>query len=70
MVMNLRTIVAVSVALFCFSSVFAGIDADKIAAKCKVLTRDKMQGFDRIQFVFEDCMAWVVEPANPRQKSS
>jgi pimeloyl-ACP methyl ester carboxylesterase len=70
MVMNLRTIVAVSVVLFCFSSVFAGIDADKIAAKCKVLTRDKMQGFDRIQFVFEDCMAWVVEPAKPRQKSS
>ena len=40
-------------------------DGDKIAAKCKVVSRDKMLGFERIRFEFEDCIAWVVEPAKP-----
>ena len=43
----------------------AGPDGDRIAAKCKVFTRDRMLGFERTIFEFEGCDAWVVEPAAP-----
>ena len=46
------------------SSIFAGPDADKIAATgVKVFQKSQMQGFDRIVFEYEGCEAWVVEPA-------
>ena len=54
---------------FVAATVFAGPDADRIAAKYKVLSRDKMQGFERIKFEFEGCTAWVVEPSKPAQNS-
>ena len=57
--------VAVALTAFVSSTLFAGPDGDRIAAKSKVLSRDKMQGFDRIKFEFEGCLAWVVEPAKP-----
>jgi pimeloyl-ACP methyl ester carboxylesterase len=53
------------VTLCAVSVLMAGPDGDKIAGKCKVIGRDRMQGFDRIRFEFEGCMAWVVEPAKP-----
>ena len=43
----------------------AGPDGDRIAAKCKVIDRNTMQGFPRTVFEFEGCEAWVVEPAEP-----
>lgn len=67
--MKMKSIVALILSVAGVSAVLAGPDADRIAAKCKVLSRDRMQGFDRIRFEFEGCMAWVVEPAKPAEKS-
>ena len=67
--MKMKSIVALILSVAGLSAVLAGPDADRIAAKCKVLSRDRMQGFDRIRFEFEGCMAWVVEPAKPAEKS-
>ncbi|MCQ2392017.1 MAG: alpha/beta hydrolase [Kiritimatiellae bacterium] len=53
-------VAALSVGLAC-----AGGDADKIAKDCKVFKQSKMQGFDWVQFEFEGCEAWLVEPAVP-----
>lgn len=64
-----RSIVALILSVAGMYAALAGPDADRIAAKCKVLSRDRMQGFDRIRFEFEGCMAWVVEPAKPAEKS-
>ena len=69
MSVKMKTIAVLALTVVGATAVFAGPDADRIAAKCKILSRDKMQGFDRIQFVFEDCMAWVVEPTKPAKKS-
>ncbi len=65
----MKSIVALILSVAGVSAALAGPDADRIAAKCKVLSRDRMQGFDRIRFEFEGCMAWVVEPAKPAEKS-
>ena len=43
----------------------AGLDGDRIAAKCKVIDRNTLQGFPRTVFEFEGCEAWVVEPEKP-----
>ena len=67
--MKMKSIVALILSVAGVSAALAGPDADRIAAKCKVLSRDRMQGFDRIRFEFEGCMAWVVEPAKPAEKS-
>ena len=67
--MKMKSIVALILSVAGVSAALAGLDADRIAAKCKVLSRDRMQGFDRIRFEFEGCMAWVVEPAKPAEKS-
>lgn len=65
----MKSIVALILSVAGVSAALAGPDVDRIAAKCKVLSRDRMQGFDRIRFEFEGCMAWVVEPAKPAEKS-
>lgn len=65
----MKSIVALMLSVAGVSAALAGPDADRVAAKCKVLSRDRMQGFDRIRFEFEGCMAWVVEPAKPAEKS-
>ena len=65
----MKSIVALILSVAGVSAALAGPDAERIAAKCKVLSRDRMQGFDRIRFEFEGCMAWVVEPAKPAEKS-
>ena len=67
--MNVKTIAALILSVAGATFAFAGPDADKIAAKSKVLSRDKMQGFERIKFEFEGCAAWVVEPSKPAQNS-
>lgn len=67
--MKMKSIVALILSVAGVSAALAGPDVDRIAAKCKVLSRDRMQGFDRIRFEFEGCMAWVVEPAKPAEKS-
>lgn len=67
--MKMKSIVALILSVAGVSAALAGPDADRIAVKCKVLSRDRMQGFDRIRFEFEGCMAWVVEPAKPAEKS-
>ena len=63
----MKTGLAIAAALTVFGSLAlnAGPDGDRIAAKCKVVSRDSMQGFERIQFEFEGCLAWVVEPVKP-----
>ena len=67
--MKMKSIVALILSVAGVSAALAGPDAERIAVKCKVLSRDRMQGFDRIRFEFEGCMAWVVEPAKPAEKS-
>lgn len=67
--MNTKLIAVLTLTVVGATAVFAGPDADRIAAKCKVLSRDRMQGFDRVRFEFEGCMAWVVEPTKPAEKS-
>ena len=69
MMMNCRTICVMLASAVVAATAFAGLDADRIASKCKVLARDRMQGFERIRFEFEGCTAWVVEPAKPAEKS-
>ena len=63
----MKTGLAIAAALTVFGSLAlnAGPDGDRIAEKCKVISRDRMQGFDRIRFEFEGCLAWVVEPSKP-----
>lgn len=63
--MNLKLIAAAMLTAVVSFTLCAGSDGDRIAAKCKVVARDKMQGFERIQFEFEGCLAWVVEPDKP-----
>ena len=57
--------IAAMLTMFCSLALQAGPDGDRIAEKCKVISRDRMQGFDRIRFEFEGCLAWVVEPSTP-----
>ena len=67
--MKMKSIAAMILSVAGVFAVLAGPDAERIAAKCKVLSRDRMQGFERIMFEFEGCTAWVVEPAKPAEKS-
>lgn len=59
--MNAKRI-ALTWAALATSALLAGPDGDRIAAKCKVIDRNTMQGFERTVFEFEGCEAWVVEP--------
>ena len=63
--MNIRTIVAGAFAAGFACALWAGPDADRIAAKCKVFEKSTFQGFERIVFEYEGCEAWVVEPVKP-----
>lgn len=67
--MKKRLVFIAALAVFGPMALIAGIDAGKIAEKCKVVLRDKMLGFDRIKFEFEGCLAWVVEPEKPAEGS-
>lgn len=67
--MKVKSAGVLLLALFAAPAVLAGPDGDRIAAKCKVIDRGKMLGFDRIRFEFEGCMAWVVEPEKPADGS-
>ncbi len=42
---------------------------EKIAQSHKIVKKDKFYGFDRTQFEFMGCTAWVVEPSVPALKS-
>ena len=59
---NILFFVVVVLAAFALE---AGLDGDRIAAKCKVTDRNTLQGFPRTVFEFEGCEAWVVEPEKP-----
>ena len=67
--MNVKTTILAVLAIVSSITLLAGPDGEKIAAKCKVIAQDKMQGFERTQFEFEGCLAWVVEPATPAEGS-
>ena len=64
-ILCMKNILFLFVAVITSFTLEAGPDGDRIAAKCKVIDRNTMQGFSRTVFEFEGCEAWVVEPAEP-----
>ena len=56
------TRIALALTALTSATLLAGPDGDRIAAKCTVIDRNVMQGFERTVFEFEGCEAWVVEP--------
>ena len=64
----MKTIVFVFYAVLSMAAI-AGQLTDKIAQKHRIIATDKFYGFNRTQFEFMGCTAWVVEPSVTPHKS-